>query len=283
MAAVSISLLCVLAAVQAPAASKPAAAAWPKLDGNRMKEFGLALDSLKRTLTPDGVEEMATKVASFGKGGVPLLYESLSRQKSVPEEDEPEDVKRVKLALERIVTKEDVPRLSGDVVNKSAFVRRFALRKLAEYQDPGALAAARKALTDHDEEARFEATLTCFALGSIDGMPVMIEAARDRWPKVGVRIRAALEKHRSDEATDRLVPLLAAKEWQEVCAGLRLLAGIGTKKCTYAVSKHLDSTDNRIKENAINALRGIVDNEKPIEKLSAFDLAEQANAWKKKL
>ena len=45
----------------------------------------------------------------------------------------------------------------------------------------------------------------------------------------------------------------------------------------------LDETDNSIRIEAINALRGIVDGDQPIDKLSAFQAIEVANEWKGKL
>jgi hypothetical protein len=112
---------------------------------------------------------------------------------------------------------------------------------------------------------------------------VLKKVARDQWPARGARVRAAVEKRRSEEATQKILPGLKATDWQDICAALRLLAGWGVKSSAADVARFLDTTDNRVKENCINALRGIVDHEPPIEKLSAFDLAEQANAWKKKL
>ncbi len=277
-------LLALLPAADDPPApaTRPATEPWPKLDAVQAKELGIQIESLKR-VDADLVAPVAERIAEFGKGAVPFLHESMARQKPEADGSDPEIVTRLLLPLDRLVDAGDELRVAKDATHRSVFVRRFSLRKLGAFGSAEALPVAKKALQDKDEETRFEATLACFALGSIDGLPELLAAARDRWPRVGRRIRAAVERNRSEEATERLLPHLGAKEWQDVCAALRLLAGVGTKRSVHTVARHLDSTDHRIKEDAINALRGIVDGEPPLERLSAFDLAEMAAAWRKKI
>jgi HEAT repeat protein len=265
-----------------PVASKPAAA-WPKIEGPRALEVGKLIDELKRAATEDHVTNYVDKIADFGPSAVPLLFESLSRQKAVPEDELPTDAKRLLQALDQTVKKTDAPCLVAECLHRHALIRRFALRKCTEYAVSDALKNAMKCLKDPDDNVQFEAALCCAALGSTLGFDILHKVARDQWPLFGARIRAATEKARSEEATVRCTPGLAATEWQDICASLRLLAGWGTQACVRNIAKHLDSTDHRVKEDAINALRGIVDHEPPIEKLSAFDLAELANAWRKKI
>jgi hypothetical protein len=45
----------------------------------------------------------------------------------------------------------------------------------------------------------------------------------------------------------------------------------------------LDTNDNTLRIAAINALRGIVDGEPPIERLAVFDAIEMAKTWKERL
>ncbi|HKE02300.1 MAG TPA: HEAT repeat domain-containing protein [Planctomycetota bacterium] len=264
-----------VAAVRTQTASAPAAA-WPKLDKTRADEVREKIVSLKRTLSADGVETMSARIVEYGKGAVPILYESLARANA-------EETERCLRPLERLVDEGDGARLAADCASKAAPVRVFALRKAAEMKAAEALPAARKALADREEDVRLEAALACSSLGTTDGLEVLRAAARERWPQLGKRIRTALERHRSEEATKLLVPGLGSKDWKESCASLRLLAGVGMKSAAPDVARLLDSEDNRVKEDAINALRGMIDGERPIEKLSAFDLAEQANAWKKRV
>lgn len=257
--------------------------AWPKLDSTRATELGKVVAELKRSSDPDEQAHYVDKVAEYGKSAIPLLYESLLRQKAMPVDEMQEETKRVLLALERLPTKDDGPVLAVDCLHRHIYVRRFALRKCAEFAITEALPAAQKSLLDKDEAIQFEAALCVTALGSIDGFDILLKSSREQWPLVGTRIRKVTERARSEKATEKCLPGLGSKDWQEVCASLRLLAGWGTKDCARSVGNHLGSTDHRIKEDAINALRGIMDNEPPLEKLSAFDLAEQARAWSKRI
>ncbi|MFN0206971.1 MAG: HEAT repeat domain-containing protein [Planctomycetota bacterium] len=261
---------------------KPAAT-WPKLDGAKSVELGKLIDDLKRAPTEEHVTNVLDKISEFGNAAVPLLLESLSRQKPVPEDELSDEARRLIQALELVIRKDDGPLLVADAAHRSILIRRYALRKCGEYAVTAALSNANKGLKDHDEGVRFEAALCCAAVGSTSGFGILHKFARDHWPVYGARLRAATEKSRSEEATEKCKPGLSAEDWQDVCASLRLLSGWGTKAAVNDIAKHLDSSDHRIKEDAINTLRGIVDNEQPLEKLSAFDLAEQARAWRKRI
>lgn len=263
--------------------AKKDAAAWPKLEYSKSIELGKLIDELKKATAPEVAEHASEGIQEYGKEAMNLLYESLSRQKAVPEDEISEEAKRLIKVLNTIPKKEDGARLAVDCTHRHTLIRRFALRKAGELNCSEALDAARKAMKDQDDACRFEAALTCASLGTIDGFDILLKSARDEWPHTGQRIRAAIEKHRNADATQKALPGLKSKEWQDICASLRILGGWGVKECASAVGAHLGSTDNRIKEDAINALRGIVDNEQPIEKLSAFDLAEQARGWSKRI
>jgi HEAT repeat protein len=282
-------LLCLLlqagtAAAQTPA-SKPKTAdnAWPKLPNGQIPDLGMAIESLKKAPTQESVDAAIEKIKAFGKEAVPFLYESLSRQKVDTDDSISEDARRLMKALDAMITNDDGARVLQDCSHRNILCRRYALRKAGELEVAGAIPIAKKALTDADPDTRFEAALTCASLGTLDGFEVIKKVARDEWPRLGKRVRSAIERHRTEEATKKSMEGLASKDWQDICASLRLLSGWGTRTCVPEVARHLDTTDNRIKENAINALRGIIDKEAPIEKLSAFDLAEQAIAWKKRI
>ena len=71
--------------------------------------------------------------------------------------------------------------------------------------------------------------------------------------------------------------------FDQTVAGLRLLAGCGDASALAAVGRHLDSSDNSIRIEAINACRGIVDGDPPLARLSAFEAIEVAKKWKGRL
>jgi hypothetical protein len=64
---------------------------------------------------------------------------------------------------------------------------------------------------------------------------------------------------------------------------LNLLSACGTQGDTSAVKPFLDSDDHQIRVAAINALRGMVDGEGPIDKLPVFDAIDLAKQWKNRI
>jgi hypothetical protein len=78
--------------------------------------------------------------------------------------------------------------------------------------------------------------------------------------------------------------LLAATKRKTKVAGLRLIAACGEKESAkHLVLPFLDENDNSLRVAAINALRGIVDGDPPLNKLSVFEAIERANKWKARL
>lgn len=119
--------------------------------------------------------------------------------------------------------------------------------------------------------------------GSIKGLHTLIAQAMKRWDKKGPEMRIALEGVRGPEATKEVGEHLADPDRKVKVAALHLLGGCGDKTITGKIKPLLDETDNSIRVAAINALRGIVDGELPIEGLSAFEAIEMAKKWKEKI
>ena len=90
-------------------------------------------------------------------------------------------------------------------------------------------------------------------------------------PDVGHTL--ACELLSDNESDDRL----------NIVAGLRLLGGCGDEDSAKRVSPYLDSQDNQIRVAAINAARGIVDGDGPMEQLSVFKAIEVAKMWKRRI
>ena len=97
-------------------------------------------------------------------------------------------------------------------------------------------------------------------------------------------IRDSLGAVRGREATDRIAARLEDADRARTVAVLNLLGGCGERaRAVPLVKPYLDSTDNSIRIAAINALRGIVDGEPPLDKLSVFDAIERAKRWKERV
>jgi len=177
----------------------------------------------------------------------------------------------------------------------SAHVRSWSLRRAALFPDPGIREPAEatfsrlsKAVGSRkapDREELLAGALAATSAGSTVGLGVVFERAIEDWGDVGRNIRIACEGARGEEASAQVVGYLTATEERaERVAAVRLLAGCGTQENAVPhLRPLLDSDDATIRIAAINALRGIVDGEMPVEKLSVFDSIELAKTWKQRI
>jgi hypothetical protein len=145
-----------------------------------------------------------------------------------------------------------------------------SLARLAEAKQPAA-----------DEQ--LAAALCATSAGSLAGIDFLFTRAQARWAAIETEARRVLEIVRGQAAADIVAPHLESAERKERIAALHLLAGCGTADLGARVGRFLDDSDNSVRIAAINALRGIVDGDPPIDKLSVFDAIERANKWKARL
>lgn len=256
--------------------------AWPKVD---KADVDLEIERLRKARTPemeDGAHEALVKI---GAGAAPQLLAKFGREKDAGAQG------RLEAILELVTDARHTRLLAPYFEDKSNVVRVWALRRVAGFPDEGvkeaaekAHAAAKKRKRDKDPEEILAAALCCASSGSFDGFEELTKAAEENWKKEGQSIGIALAPLRGLEATDRVRGLLEGKKRQTQVTGLRLLAACGEAEAAKKlVRPFLDSTDNSLRIGAINALRGIVDGDPPLAKLSVFQAIEEANKWKARL
>jgi len=268
-------------------AAKPERAAeWPKLDAALASTVKKDVERLRKAHTPEMEEQAEAALYAAGAGAAPELLRAMGVEKDTTAR------LRVEALLERVTGAAHTRLLAAEFANKSLHVRTWALKRCAHFPDEGVRALAEQALTrasaalakkpeDTDMiEERYSAALCVTSAGGLGGLEALTSVALDQWGRRGVELRAALNGVRGDEATDKLLPLLASADRKQLVAGLNLLAGCGSKKAVTTVRPHLDSNDNSVRVAAINAMRGIVEGAPPLDKLSAFDAIELAKEWK---
>ncbi len=296
------SLLCAAAAallpVPTPVQTNDAAAqerpvvdrmaAWPVLEAKAAGALAQDVEKVRKANTPQMEEAGEAGVLAVGAAAGPALIAALGKEKEL----------QARLRLENLldgVTGAAHTRLmAAEFAHKSPHVRVWALRRVAAFPDTGvrapaeqayeraAAAHAKKPDAEGAADELYLASLCAASAGSAAGFEHLVRAATEHWGKRGGELRVALEGLRGDAATDKLLPLVGDSDRTKVVAGLNLLGGCGSRKALDAVRPHLDSTDNSIRVAAINAMRGIVDGQPPIDKLSAFDAIELAKKWKER-
>ena len=230
------------------------------------------------------------QLVELGAGSGPLLLEALAREKKA------EARERIEEVLSALCDARHTRLLALEFEHGSSPVRTFSLREVAATPDPGLRAAAEaaharvvKALASErearklDPEEPYAAALCALSTGSLVGLEVLLESARDSWAERGTEIMLAAPAARGDEAASRLGKLAASGERQQRRAALRMLAGCGTRDAVRYVRPILDESDNSLRVAAINALRALIDGAPPLEKLSTFEAIDRANRWKQRL
>lgn len=256
--------------------------AWPKPAN---KDTLLTdIERLVKVRTPEmGVQARQALVAD-GASAVPFLLERYGKEKDLDVQRRLRDV-----LIEN--TKADQTRMLAKHFDKPAVLERtFALWRAAAFPDKelapaaeAAFARVEKQGAKADPEERYAVALLCVATGSLKGLETMYQTAADDWGKRGVELRAALNGIRGPEASKIMIEKLKDADRKKKVAVMRVLAGCGDKADGLYLRQYLDDDDNSIRVAAINALRGMVDGDPPVEQLSVFEAIEMAKLWKTKL
>ena len=265
-------------------------AAWPELDGTTRRTAQTDVQRLRKARTEAMGDQAREALVELGAGAVPLLLPALGKE-------EGEDARaRIVEVLDASTGPPHTRLLAAEFTNRSLEIRIWSLRRVAIFPDPGTRPAAEAAWSKLRESAEDEkrkekpdprellaAALAATASGSCAGLEHLLESSLREWKKIGAEVRIAAEGVRGPEATALLSGHLDG-ERAETIAVLRLLAGCGERRTAVPrVRPFLDAEDSGLRIAAVNSLRGIVDGDPPLDKLSAFDAIERAKAWKRRL
>ncbi len=261
--------------------------AWPEVAKDQRAELEKDVERLRKASTVDMGTQAHAALVARGAGAAPLLLDKLGKEK------DPAARLRLEATLAAITGAPHTRLLAQRFGDGSEHVRVFALRRAAVFPDPGlreaALAAWSKATDAAAKSKAGELELYATALavtssGALEAFPRLCEEAESRWKDCGEEIRAAAAGARGPAATELAAGLLKSASDQRSVAILRVLASCGDPEgAPRLVKRYLDSENSQVRVAAINALRGIVDGEPPLDKLSAFDAIELAKKWKQRI
>ena len=265
--------------------------AWPALEKEARRSAQTEIQRLRKARTEAMGEQARDALVALGAGAAPLLLPALGKEKG-------EDARaRIVEVLDKITGPPHTRLLAEEFANRSLEVRIWTLRRVALFPDPGVRPAAeavwsklrpaaeneKKKRKEPDPRERLAGALAATSSGSCAGLEHLLERSRGGCITRGRGGRPAAEGVRGPEATALLTDRLDG-ERAETIAALRLLAGCGEREAAVPrVRPFLDAEDAGLRIAAINALRGIVDGDPPVEKLSVFDAIERAKAWKRRL
>jgi hypothetical protein len=255
---------------------------WPEVDETAVK---FEIERLRKARTPGMGEEAHVALVEMGSGTAPLLLSRLRKEKNE------EAALRIEAVLAAITDARHTRLLANRFDDKQMVIRVWCLERVAVFPDPGVRVAAEAAYSAADKRKRgadpkevLAAALCCASAGSMTGFEVLIADAEKNWNQREEVLLLALSSLRGPEATSRIAPLLAEQSRKRKLTGLRLLHACGDQKSAVSlVAPFLDDPDSSLLIGAVNALRGIVDGEPPLSRLSAFQAVEEANKWKARL
>lgn len=255
---------------------------WPKPADKAA--VALDIERLCKARTPEMAIQAREALEATGASTVPFLLERLGKER-----DE-SAVKRVREVLITNTNAAHTRLLAQEFESRFAPTRTFVLWRCAAFPDPQIRPAVEQAWArlgklgeKADPEERYAAALCAASTGSIAGLEVLHTAAQKTWERRGAELRTAVEGARGPAATKAEVGKLAGADQKQKVAVLRMLAGCGDSSALPSIRRFLDDDDNQIRVAAINACRGIVDGDPPLEQLPVFEAIETAKKWKERI
>jgi HEAT repeat protein len=255
--------------------------AWPKPQSK--DQLVTDIERMVKATIPEMAEGGKQGVLAEGTAAVPFVLERYGKEKD-------EDVlQRLKTVLIEISKPEQTRLLAQDFDHRDVRHRTFALWRCAAFPDPSikalseaAWAKVQKQGEKADADERYAAALCATSSGSMQAFEVLFEYAQKGWAKRGVELRVALDAVRGAEASKVLLGKLGGDRKARIAA-LKMLAGCGDKSVVGTLKPLLEDPDNEVRVVTINALRGIVDGDGPLEQLSSFEAIEMAKKWKSRI
>lgn len=256
---------------------------WPS--PSNAGELKKDIQRLRKARTEEmGIQAVAA-LKEAGAASAPLLIKALGKEK-----DE-EARERILDVLTHVTAVEHTRLLARELKSKDLGVRVWTLRRLAVFPDHDLseqvvkhLAALKKKGSKADPDELKAAALCTLSTGEIAGLDVVFGMAKDSWKRYSKEILIAAREIRGKTATSVLAHHLSNGDRKERVAALRLLSSCGDPVTALSLIRpFLDNTDNSLRIGAINALRGIVDGDPPLDKLPVFEAIERANKWKNRV
>lgn len=260
--------------------------AWPELEDERALKKSLS--RLRSGRDEAQADEARNELSTAGAMVAPMLLEALGKERNEEARD------RIAEVLAQVVGAAHTRLLAEWFDDNAPPVRIWTRARAARFPDAGLAEAAAAAWAEIEartertrrkpdpEERRVTALLLC-STGSVAVLDFVIEQATDDWGSVAPLVREAFAGLRGTDAGSTLGKKLQGAPRKRASALLRLLAACGSEAELGHVGPFLDSNDNTLRVDAINACRSIIDGKAPLGRLSVFEAIELSKKWKERL
>ncbi|PIE24813.1 MAG: hypothetical protein CSA62_03000 [Planctomycetota bacterium] len=234
-----------------------------------------------RLLTAKDTDKRASarqSILSYGPATCPVLMDGLNDKQS------PQMQRAIGDLLDELTQAAHASLIAKAYKPKNLALSRWVVRRLASFQNKGNTKFFREAAKHQDSQISETAQFALASLGNTEALPFLLRLTREQWDKRNLEIRSVLPALKGKAATKQLATRLAlSKDSKEKIACLRLLAGAGTKDAVPSIASMLNSSQHQVRVAAINALRGIIDGQRPYANLTVFNAINEVKKWKSRL
>lgn len=258
-----------------PSTVKTAKPSWPKLERLQADRVDQLLQNFRLDNDELHVKSEGELVA-LGTGAAPILIARLSDAKN----NLNAHITRV---LDSVTAKEHAPLIAQEAGAKVVARRCWCVGRLVELGAEDCAELYRKALADKDAEVAYRAAVGLASRGDPVGMDRVFSRVKTDWKDARAWLESALVKNRTPEVSNWLVAKLGSHDYTDKVAALRLFRSAGVREHAGKLAGELDSSDNVVKKEAINALRVVLLGEPALDDLSVFQSIEMAKQIKSKL
>ncbi|MCA8941264.1 MAG: HEAT repeat domain-containing protein [Planctomycetes bacterium] len=270
---IAVLLLTNLVSAQTSKPAKPPK--WPTLSSKEASQAKLLIRKLADEDT-EVVDEAKSGLAQLGAGCALALLRAI--------EGQDEDVQiRAGEVLDHVLLPEHAPLVVKWLKKDKPAVQRYTTRRLARFRLPELKPTLESQLESEDEIVRFDASLGLASIGDFSHFDTVFSRCQSDWREVAPIVDELLSPQRGPEQAKLLAKDLRSADEDHVVTALRLMRSLCPKTHAMMLKTYLDASSHRIKRGAINALRVIVDGDKPLENLSAFQAIDHAKKWKERV
>ncbi len=260
---------------------EPAELKWPEMTRAQKDKVEILLRTLARKgdrrNTKARVEKQLVKI------GLPCARRLMIRFSDSQHRNINDHLTRV---LDQVLTKDQAPLLAQQAKHKHVAGRLYVISRLARYHDKKYLPQFKAARKDKDPEVAFHAALG-LATTTMDKAALELIFLRciKEWQEIGDMVTETLQVIRGFDAMMWLQKRIRNGKLVERVAGLRLMRALAPKEMGRSILPYLESEDFIIKKEAVNALRVVVDGQKPypLDELTVFRIQQLRTEWRARL
>ena len=188
--------------------------------------------------------------------------------------------------LDQRLLPEHAPLIALHARHKSTAGRRYVAKKLAAFGAASTAKALKAGMKDKDVEVAYYSALGLARVSRDEAaLDAVFARCVDNWDELGDEVGRFWRDCRHGDYLPWLRKKLQSKPIMETVTALRFMRYLAPQEAASVVRPFLSRTDVILKQEAINALRVMVDGDEPIplKKLTSFRVISLAKKWQARI